>query len=60
MPPTVCFDCELRQIKSMADGTVNVTVNLPEYHIKDAKTMLDWLGGMMTVEARFQGKEDDE
>lgn len=35
---------ELRQIKTMADGSVNVVLNLPE-DCKDAvKVMLDWLG----------------
>jgi hypothetical protein len=35
---------ELRQLKSMADGSVNVTINLPEDCREQAKVMLDWLG----------------
>jgi hypothetical protein len=34
---------ELRQIRTMADGTVNVILNLPEYCIPQAKIMMDWL-----------------
>ena len=34
---------ELRQIKTMADGTVNVTINLPEDCKEQVKVMLDWL-----------------
>jgi hypothetical protein len=34
---------ELRQIKTMVDGTFNVTLNLPEYCIEQVKIMLDWL-----------------
>ena len=35
---------ELRQIKTMADGTVNLTLNLPEDCKEQVKVMLDWLG----------------
>ena len=37
------FEAEVRQVKSMADGSVNVTLNLPEYCMPQAKVMLDWL-----------------
>ena len=35
---------EVRQIKTMADGTVNVVLNLPEDCKEQVKVMLDWLG----------------
>ena len=35
---------ELRQIKTMADHSVNVTLNLPEDCTEQVKVMLDWLG----------------
>jgi len=35
---------ELRQIKTMADGTVTITLNLPEDCKEQVKVMLDWLG----------------
>ena len=35
---------ELRQIKTMADGSVNVTINLPEDCREQAKKLMDWLG----------------
>jgi hypothetical protein len=35
---------ELRQIRTMADGTVNVLLNLPEDCIPQVKALLDWLG----------------
>ena len=34
---------ELRQLKTMTDGSVNVTINLPEDCREQAKVMLDWL-----------------
>ena len=34
---------ELRQLKTMVDGSVNVTINLPEDCREQAKVMLDWL-----------------
>ena len=35
---------ELRQIKTMADGTVNLIVNIPEDCKEQVKVLLDWLG----------------
>jgi len=34
---------EVRQIKTMADGTVNITLNLPEDCKEQVKVLLDWL-----------------
>lgn len=38
------FRAEVRQLKTMADGTVNVILNLPEDCKEQAKILLDWLG----------------
>lgn len=35
---------EIRQIKTMADGTVNLIVNIPEDCKEQVKVLLDWLG----------------
>ena len=35
---------ELRQIKTMADGTVNIVLNLPEDCLPQVKVLLDWIG----------------
>lgn len=35
---------EVRQIKTMADGSVNVILNLPEDCKEQVKVLLDWLG----------------
>ncbi len=34
---------ELRQIKTMADGTTNIVLNLPEDCREQVKVMFDWL-----------------
>jgi hypothetical protein len=34
---------ELRQIKTMADGSINIVLNLPEDCKPQVKVMLDWL-----------------
>ena len=34
---------ELRQIKTMVDGSVNIVLNLPEDCKEQVKVMLDWL-----------------
>jgi hypothetical protein len=41
------IEAELVQIKTMANGTVNVVINLPEYCIPQAKVMMDWLKDMV-------------
>lgn len=40
---------ELRQIKTMVDHSVNVTLNLPEDCTEQVKVLLDWLGGEVGV-----------
>lgn len=35
---------ELRQVKSMVDGTFNIVLNIPEDCREQIKVMLDWLG----------------
>ena len=37
------IEAELKQIKTRADGTVDIVLNLPEYCIPQAKVMMDWL-----------------
>ena len=34
---------EVRQIKTMADNSVNVTFNLPEDCVEQAKVLMDWI-----------------
>jgi len=35
---------EIRQIKTMVDGSVNIVLNLPEDCREQVKVLLDWLG----------------
>lgn len=39
---------EVRQLKTMVDGTVNLILNLPEDCKEQAKVLLDWLKLEMT------------
>jgi hypothetical protein len=48
---------EIRQIKTMADGTVNMTLNLPEDCMPQVKKLLDWLG--LEVRVLVAGMEQD-
>ena len=45
---------ELRQIKTMADGSVNIVLNLPEDCLEQAKVMMGWhhleLFGLLSLE----------
>ncbi len=35
---------EVRQLKTMADGSVNLILNLPEDCIEQSKVLLGWMG----------------
>lgn len=47
----IAFDAEVRQVRTMADGTVNVLLNLPEYCMEQAKRFMDWHGLQVRVSA---------
>lgn len=48
-PVAVEFEAEMRQVKSMADGTYNVVLNVPEYCLPQVQTMMGWLNGMVKI-----------
>jgi hypothetical protein len=50
-PIAVEFDAEMRQIKTMADGTCNIVLNVPEYCIEQVRVMLGWLKSMVHIVA---------
>jgi hypothetical protein len=50
-PIAVEFEAELRQVKSMADGTYNIVLNVPEYCLSQVQTMLGWLKDMVSIVA---------
>ena len=45
----VQFDAEVRQIKTMADHSINLTLNVPEYAIEQMRVMLGWLQDQVNV-----------
>ena len=47
----VHFDAELRQIKSMADGTYNLVLNVPEYQLEQIRIMMGWLRSQVGIAA---------
>jgi len=57
-PQVVKFDAELRQIKSMADGTYNLTLNIPEYALNQTQTMMGWLKSQVDVAVVFLENDD--
>lgn len=48
-PVAVEFEAELRQVKSMADGTYNITINVPEYCLEQVQTMMGWLKELVQI-----------
>jgi hypothetical protein len=43
------FEAEMRQIRSMADGTYNIVLNVPEYCLPQVQTMVGWLKGLVKI-----------
>lgn len=48
-PVAVEFEAEMRQVKSMADGTYNIVLNVPEYCLEQTQTMMGWLKSLVRV-----------
>ena len=48
-PQAVELDAEMRQVKSMADGTYNVVLNVPEYCLPQVQTMMGWLNSLVKL-----------
>lgn len=48
------FEAEVRQVKTMADGSVSIYLNLPEHCREQAKVIMDWhhlvVRGVLTVD----------
>lgn len=59
-PQVVKFDAELRQIKSMADGTFNLILNVPEYCLPQTQTMMAWLKAQVDVAVVYVPQEEKE
>lgn len=52
-PQVVKFEAEMRQIRSMSDGTFNLVLNIPEYQLTETQTMMAWLKGQVDVAIVF-------
>ena len=51
------FEGELRQIKSLTDRSVNVTINVPEYCLPQAQQMMAWIGDSLRVIVQLSGEK---
>jgi hypothetical protein len=49
MDEPIRFDAEVRQIKSMADGSFNLIINIPEYNLEQAQELMGWLRDQIAV-----------
>jgi hypothetical protein len=50
-PVAIEASAEVRQVKTMADYTVSVTLNFPEPFREQAKKFIDWQGKMIRIVA---------
>ena len=48
-PVAVEFEAEMRQVKSMSDGTYTIVLNVPEYCLPQVQTMMGWLKSLIRV-----------
>jgi len=60
MDKAVKFEAEVRKIVSMADGTFNLTLNIPEYNLDEAKDLMGWLFDHVAVAIVRVVKNDDK
>jgi hypothetical protein len=47
---------EVRQVKTMSDLSLNVTLNFPEYCREQAKNFIDWQGQVIRIVAVLEDK----
>lgn len=50
---------EVRQVKTMADFSVNITLNIPENCKEQAKKFLDWNGDLVRIVAVLEKDKDN-
>ncbi len=48
-PVAVELEAEVRQVKSMVDGSFNIVLNVPEYCLPQVQTMMGWLNGLVKI-----------
>ena len=51
---------EVRQVKTMADHSINVTLNLPEDCVEQAKVLLGWQGDEVIAVIENVTNDDDD
>ena len=52
------FKGEIRQIRTMVDGSINCIINMPEECIDQAKVLLGWHHLMVRGVMELEGKAD--
>lgn len=50
-PVAIQASAEVRQVKTLVDGSINVVLNLPEPFKPEAKKFIDWTGRMIRIVA---------
>ena len=51
------IEAEVRQVKTMADGSVNVILNLPENCLPQAQVLMGWVREMVTGVIQITGRK---
>lgn len=60
MDDPIRFDAEVRQIKSMADRSFNLVLNIPEYNVEQVQQLMTMLGDMVVVAMVKVSNNQDE
>ena len=52
------FEAEVRQVKTLVDRSINVTLNLPEYQLAEAMALMALINDMISVDChQIVGKD---
>jgi hypothetical protein len=63
MPPTsepILFDAEIRQVKTMVDHSVNLTLNIPEYELDAVAKLLQHMLDFARVAIQVENQREPE
>ena len=59
MDEPIRFDAEVRQIKSMADRSFNLVLNIPEYNIEQSQQLMKMLLEQVAVAIISVGEDNN-
>ena len=56
---SISFECEVRQVKTLADGSAKLVLNLPEYELDKAAIMMRMIKDLVLVQIMLVAKAEE-